>query len=211
MAIYRKSNSIMLSKNFESTEFDCNGKGCCNQTEIDPKLVEILQKIRDHFGASVVINSAYRCSKHNKSIGGASKSKHLYGQAADIKVSGVKPLDVARYAEDIGVNGIGLYSNFTHIDTRNTKFFWRGNEQDEVTTFAIKESDKKQNSAGLSGSQVKITGATVNVRRGPGTNYDVVTVAKKGQEFQSPNTDDWIPINVNGDLCWVSKTYAKEV
>ena len=129
MATYTKGKSVQLSQNFESTEFDCHCKKYCNSTEIDAKLVEYLQKIRDHFGKPVTINSAYRCSKHNKSIGGASKSKHLYGQAADIKVSGVAPLKVAQFAESIGIKGIGQYSNFVHIDTRTNKYFWYGSEQ----------------------------------------------------------------------------------
>lgn len=135
MAKYIKNNAVQLSENFVSTEFDCKCKEYCSTTEIDSKLIEYLQKIREHFGEAVIINSAYRCEKHNKSIGGASKSKHLFGQAADIKVSNVSPLKVAQYAESIGIKGIGRYSNFVHIDTRENKFFWYGNEQKPVSTF----------------------------------------------------------------------------
>lgn len=107
MAEYKKKQEIQLSKNFTSDEFDCKCKGYCSKTEIDPKLVEYLQKIRDYFGKPVIINSAYRCEKHNKAVGGASQSRHKFGQAADIKVSGVKPKKVAQYAEFLGIKGIG--------------------------------------------------------------------------------------------------------
>ena len=118
------SGSSPLTKNFKSTEFDCKGKGCCNKTLIEAQLVEKLQKIRDHFGAAVIINSGYRCSKHNRAVGGVVNSKHLTGMAADIIVRGISPKDVAAYADKIGFKGIGLYKTFTHVDTRKTKARW---------------------------------------------------------------------------------------
>lgn len=140
---YKKDQKIKLSANFNSNEFACKGKGCCSATLIDEKLVGFLQKIRTHFGKSVVINSAYRCAKHNKAVGGASGSRHTKGQAADIVVSGVKPKEVAKYAESIGVLGIGLYEdkdgNFVHVDTRTSKSFWYGHAQEKRTTFEDKK------------------------------------------------------------------------
>lgn len=137
---YIKGEATKLSANFKSTEFDCHGKGCCSSTEIDTTLVKFVQDIRDHFGSAVVINSGYRCTKHNKNVGGAGKSKHVSGMAADIVVKGVKPAEVAKYAESIGVLGIGLYETdkdgyFVHIDTRTTKAFWYGQAQAKRTTF----------------------------------------------------------------------------
>jgi peptidoglycan hydrolase-like protein with peptidoglycan-binding domain len=69
-----------------------------------------------------------------------SKSKHIDGMAADIKVKNVKPSEVAKYAETIGVLGIGLYETdkdgyFVHIDTRTSKGFWYGHAQAKRTTF----------------------------------------------------------------------------
>lgn len=136
---YRKDYRTQLSKNFKVNEFACRGKGCCSKALIDEKLVDYLQKIRDHFSKPVTINSAYRCVKHNKAIGGASGSYHTKGQAADIVVKGVKPSEVAKYAESIGVLGIGLYEgadgNFVHIDTRTSKSFWYGHKQAYRSTF----------------------------------------------------------------------------
>jgi peptidoglycan hydrolase-like protein with peptidoglycan-binding domain len=135
-----KGKAIKLSKNFNSTEFDCSGSGCCTETIIDANLVEILQKIRSNFNKPVHVNSAYRCEIHNARTANASKtSKHLYGMAADITVSGIAPAEVAKYAESIGVLGIGLYppaeGNFVHIDTRPTKSFWYGHAQEYRSTF----------------------------------------------------------------------------
>jgi hypothetical protein len=139
--VYTKGKPTKLSKNFNSTEFDCNGVGCCSETTLDLKLVAYLQQIREHFGAPVTINSGYRCAKHNVRSGGASGSRHTKGMAADIVVKGVAPAEVAKYAESIGILGIGLYESkdcgddFVHIDTRTAKSFWYGHKQAKRTTF----------------------------------------------------------------------------
>ena len=138
---YRKDYRTVLSANFKSNEFACKGKGCCSAVLLDDKLVQYCQKIRDHFGKAVTINSGYRCSKHNKAVGGVSSSLHTKGMAADIVVKDVKPSEVAKYAESIGVLGIGLYETakdgyFVHIDTRTTKAFWYGQAQAKRETFS---------------------------------------------------------------------------
>ena len=137
---YKKGTAIQLSTNFKSTEFDCHGKTCCSITLIDEKLVEYLQNIRNHFNKPVNVSSAYRCASHNKNVGGATGSRHTKGQAADIYINGIKPAEIAKYAESIGILGIGLYEtdadgHFVHVDTRTTKSFWYGQKQEKRTTF----------------------------------------------------------------------------
>lgn len=137
---YAKGSNTKLSANFNSSEFDCHGSGCCSSTLVDDKLVTYLQQIREHFGKPVNISSGYRCATHNKNIGGATKSRHSKGQAADIYISGVAPAEIAKYAESIGILGIGLYETnsdgfFVHVDTRETKSFWYGQKEASRTTF----------------------------------------------------------------------------
>lgn len=137
---YTKGSKTSLSKNFKVSEFACHGKGCCSTVMIDDQLVAYLQKIRDHFGKSITITSGYRCPTHNRNVGGATASRHAKGQAADIVVTGIKPAEVAKYAESIGVLGIGLYEtskdgHFVHIDTRTSKSFWYGQAQAYRSTF----------------------------------------------------------------------------
>ena len=141
---YKKGRATTISTNFKSNEFDCKGDGCCEATKIDEQLLAYLQDIRTHFNSPVNINSAYRCETHNKNVGGAKSSKHMAGCAADIKVKNVEPAEVAKYAESIGVLGIGLYDtdkdgHFVHIDTGTNKFFWLGHAQTPVETFGGKE------------------------------------------------------------------------
>lgn len=121
-----KDGNKKVSTNFRVKEFACTDGS--DPIFIDSDLVNILQKIRTHFGKSVTITSAYRTPGKNKAVGGKAYSQHLYGKAADIKVNGVSPKKVAAYAETLLKNkgGIGTYSTFVHIDVRSTKARWKG-------------------------------------------------------------------------------------
>lgn len=121
-----KDGNKKLSSNFKVKEFACTDGS--DPIFIDSELVNVLQKIRTHFGKSVTITSAYRTPGKNKAVGGETYSQHLYGRAADIKVNGVTPKKVAAYAETLLKNkgGIGIYSTFTHVDVRSVKARWNG-------------------------------------------------------------------------------------
>lgn len=121
-----KDGNKKLSTNFRVREFACTDGS--DPIFIDSDLVQVLQKIRTHFGKSVTITSAYRTPTKNKAVGGETYSQHLYGRAADIKIKGIAPKTVAAYAEKLlpKKGGIGIYSTFTHIDVRTTKARWKG-------------------------------------------------------------------------------------
>lgn len=53
---------------------------------------EILQPIRDSYGAPIFITSGYRCETLNRLVGGEKTSQHLVGEAADIVCSDNKSL-----------------------------------------------------------------------------------------------------------------------
>ena len=104
---------------------------------VDSALVQLLQSIRDHFGAPVVITSGYRTAAHNAAVGGSKSSQHLLGRAADFHVEGVPVAAVAAYAETLlpSRGGIGRYpkdakhpkrsTGWVHIDTRAGKSRWK--------------------------------------------------------------------------------------
>lgn len=121
-----KDGTKQLTKNFKVREFACSDG--TDVIFISDDLVVVLQKIRDHFGKPVNINSAYRTPAKNKQVDGAAYSQHLYGTAADITISGVSPKAVAEYAETLlpKTGGIGIYKTFTHIDVRAVKSRWNG-------------------------------------------------------------------------------------
>lgn len=117
-----KINDIQISKNFKLYEFQCKH---CGVVKVHPKLVQMVQRVRDHFGKPVIINSGYRCPTHNKAVGGASDSQHVKGTAADIVVQDVPASKVADFCESFA-DGLGRYKNFTHIDCRGYKARWKG-------------------------------------------------------------------------------------
>lgn len=119
-----KDGNKKLSTNFKVREFRC--KDGSDTIFVSDILVAVLQNVRDHFGKSVTISSGYRTDSHNKKCGGASYSQHKYGMAADIKVSGVKAKDVYNYLDDKYPNqyGLGLDSNYVHVDVRATRSRW---------------------------------------------------------------------------------------
>ncbi len=120
----RKDGGVKLSANFTVAEFACHDG--TDTVLISGELVTLLQRIREHFGKPVTINSAYRTSTWNAKNGGAPKSQHLLGMAADITIAGVSPLTIAQYAEFLQpkAGGIGVYQSFTHVDVRDARTRW---------------------------------------------------------------------------------------
>lgn len=128
-----KNGNKRLSEHFEVREFRCRDGS--DPVFVDTELVDILEKIRTHFGKPLVITSAYRTAAHNKAVGGAAYSQHLYGKAADIRVTGISVEQIAAYAETLlnGRGGIGIYppglgraNGWVHVDVRSAKSRWKG-------------------------------------------------------------------------------------
>lgn len=143
--LYKRNVPVKLSEHYSSKDFACE---CgCGETPVDDRLVEILEKIAAHFGVVPIVTSGYRCPKENARTPHANpKSYHVKGMAADIVVPGIHPRAVAKYAESIEVNGIGLYLSasggyFTHLDSRprEKRQYWKGHEGILVPTFGGRE------------------------------------------------------------------------
>lgn len=119
-----------ISKHFSRYEFLCNGVGkgiCeCNFSTVDIELITVLEDVRERFQKPVSIMSGCRCDKYNTHVGGAKRSKHKLGIAADIQIHGVSPKDVYNYLINkySSKYGIGYYPTFVHIDVRQNKARW---------------------------------------------------------------------------------------
>lgn len=116
-------------KYFERHEFACKC-GKCGGFPVEPArgLVEFLDDFREEVGLPVYINSGIRCKAHNAAVGGSADSRHLYGDAADIRCPGKTPREMYNIAERLIGNsgGVGLYSWGIHGDKRGHKARWNG-------------------------------------------------------------------------------------
>ena len=119
---------MRLSEHFDSSEFACHC-GCSwgnRGADIDPRLIKILEEIRHRLGdIPLEINSGVRCPVHNMNVGGVPDSQHVKCTAADVACPmGIDSITLAYLAEDCGADGIGVYSDFVHIDTRGWEARW---------------------------------------------------------------------------------------
>ena len=120
-----------LSKNLSRSEFACKGTNCCGHSApVHPELISALQALRDQLNLPLNITSGFRCNRHNESVGGAARSFHTLGMAADVACpDGMTAEDLAQAAETIPAfqqGGIGIYSSWVHLDVRTTgKARWR--------------------------------------------------------------------------------------
>jgi len=129
-----------LTRNFSRSEFACP---CCGRADVDMRLVEALQELRDLAGVPVRVNSGFRCEKHNREVGGARRSRHLLGEAADIVVKGLTPERMYRLAEQVEAfrnGGIGLYPQ--QLDGRYVNI----SSKCEVRSAKLKEETKRRSS-----------------------------------------------------------------
>ena len=63
-----------------------------------------LQPLRDKLGKAIFITSGYRSELLNMKVGGAKTSQHKYGQAVDIHVPGMSPLQLFLYIKESGLD-----------------------------------------------------------------------------------------------------------
>jgi len=115
---------MKLTTNFSLNEF--NKRNYNVPTDVLRNLIELaknLQVLRDEVKKPIKITSGYRPAELNAKIGGATKSRHITGEAADFKIEGYTPKQVAAIIEKLIAagkmkeGGLGTYSTWVHYDT----------------------------------------------------------------------------------------------
>ena len=141
---------VRLSANFTVAELARTGGVRSDTARIAPELVTCLQAIRDHLGRSVRVTSGYRSWWRNRAVYQGrdrepTRSRHCSGQGADIKVTGLTGMDIAKAAIDAcGVDiGVGIGGSYVHVDVRRSWAAWsylggeRGKRaRDEIRAYA---------------------------------------------------------------------------
>lgn len=120
------TQEIKDSKYFKLDEFRC--KCGCGQANIKQELIDKLTIAREMAGVPFDIRrgSGYRCKSHNKAVGGANDSQHLYGTAVDIPCfNSIDRFKIINSLLRAGFTGIGIAKNFVHGDIRDsTSVVW---------------------------------------------------------------------------------------
>lgn len=118
---------IQDTDNFKISKFACR---CCGKLKLSTALLYLAQMLRTIVGLPLLVNSGYRCEKHNKAVGGADDSRHLHGDAVDLHLlakdkTPEKLRLLWHWADKVNPNGgVGLYDWGVHIDTRGHRARW---------------------------------------------------------------------------------------
>jgi hypothetical protein len=91
------------------------------------RMAPVLQEIRHKLGDKpLIINSWYRDPATNRAVGGASRSRHMVGDAVDFRVSGMTPWQVYHDLNSWWGNrgGLAAGKGFTHLDGRGYEARW---------------------------------------------------------------------------------------
>ena len=86
---------------FTPAEFACKCGKYCNgyPAQMERRAVELAEQARLYFGKPGIIVSGLRCKQHNSAVGGVVNSRHLCGKAVDLRIQGVKAIDLLTYLQ----------------------------------------------------------------------------------------------------------------
>ena len=115
---------------------------------IDPKLIDLLDNIQDHFKADAIeLISGYRSPTLNaklrrQGLEVAEESQHMEGKAADIHIDEVTEEGIAAYVKKLAVGGVGFYpkNDFVHVDVADVRY-WELPDRKERPFIGMRESD----------------------------------------------------------------------
>jgi len=89
-----------------------------NMDKMDPKLLSMLDELREEYGYPIILNSSYRSQDHPIESVKSKPGEHTYGAAVDIKCTGGEAtFKLVAAAIKVGFRRIGISrkSNFVHV------------------------------------------------------------------------------------------------
>lgn len=132
---YSYNDTTQLSPHFNAKEFRCKC-GREHDFQISDALIAKLETLYDTLGCTkIIVTSGFRCTAHDKAVGGSGTGQHTLGNAADICCYGqdgqpISSKAVCCKAQDIGFGGIANITAayiYTHVDVRAGSK-WYGDE-----------------------------------------------------------------------------------
>ena len=141
MSTYQFDDKTQLSAHFNVQEFKCQC-GKSHDILIDSGLIDKLEALYTALNCSkIIVTSGYRCSEHDKAVGGTGGGQHTKGTAADVCCYGqdrqpISSKTVCCKAQDLGFGGIANITSsyqYTHLDVR-TGYRWLGDEVHGTST-----------------------------------------------------------------------------
>lgn len=111
-----------ISLNFSAHQFACHCGGKlegCRKTLVRRGLLISLEGLHRILHHPIEILDGYRCPAHNKAVGGAADSQHLYGCAIDpVMTEGLARVRELQLFSGIGAKETGAH-RVTHVDRRD--------------------------------------------------------------------------------------------
>ena len=108
---------------FQPKEVACRGTG---KLSISDRLIGKLDILRSRLGFPLSLSSCFRTPYWNAKCGGAPRSMHLFGLAADIPIVGKDKNLILELAKDLGFTGFGYYRTFLHVDLGRKREWGKG-------------------------------------------------------------------------------------
>ena len=92
----------------------------------------VLEKVRTHFNAPVIVHCMYRCPALNTKVGGVNTSQHLTGQAVDFNIQGISIQETFDYIrknlifDQIIQEGTWVHCSFSLTKNRKEALLYKG-------------------------------------------------------------------------------------
>lgn len=220
------TSSKQITKHFHSTEFRCKCE--CKKIYIDEGLVNKLETLFAKLNASkCIISSGYRCSKHDKNVGGSGKGQHVNGKAVDCvyydkkgKIIPSKIVVCVAYDLDLFRGIAKIDKNYAHLDIR-TSGYYKGDETvsnnsvwtNPYTYFKVSKEDVAKYTGEKVVSKIykTITNCTwLNLRKSAKYGNNIYKSVKAGTKVEYLGlSNGWAKIKYDNKTLYCGKSYLK--